>query len=89
MSRISAALFNNNRKEKDSHPDFTGAATVSKENLVEIVKALQSNNEVPLKLAGWTKTSKNGNKYISLSIELDTYKLNKSSNSGSDQEVPF
>lgn len=46
-------LFKNNRKEKDTHPDFTGNANF---------------NGVEVWLNGWRK-EKDGNSYISLSLK--------------------
>jgi len=47
------ALFKNDRKEKDTHPDYRGNINV---------------DGVKKDLAAWLKTSKNGVKYMSLSV---------------------
>jgi len=46
-------LFKNDRKEKDTHPDYTGSLNVG---------------GVEHYLSAWIKTSKNGNKFMSLSL---------------------
>jgi uncharacterized protein (DUF736 family) len=50
----SGSLFKNNRKEKDTHPDYTGSALV---------------NGVPMWLSAWIKRDKNGNAYMSCSFK--------------------
>jgi len=47
-------LFRNDRKEKETQPDMTGKVNVE---------------GVEFRLAGWTKESKNGKKFLSLAIE--------------------
>jgi len=47
------ALFKNKRKSKDTHPDLTGRINI---------------NGVDHWFSGWTKTSRNDEKYISISI---------------------
>lgn len=49
----SGVLFKNNRKEKDSQPDLTGSIHVG---------------DVEHWFSGWRKLSKNGEKFISVSI---------------------
>jgi uncharacterized protein (DUF736 family) len=47
-------LFKNDRKEEDRHPDYKGKAMVDGKNY---------------ELAAWVKTSKSGNKFMSLSFK--------------------
>jgi hypothetical protein len=47
------ALFKNNRKTKDTHPNLTGKIDI---------------DGVEYWLSGWTKESRGGDKYISLSL---------------------
>lgn len=49
----SGVLFKNNKKTKDNQPDYTGNITVS---------GTQFN------LSAWLKTSKGGDKYMSLAV---------------------
>lgn len=48
------ALFKNNRKETDKHPDYTGSVNVGGHDHW---------------LSAWIKTDKNGNKFMSLSVK--------------------
>ncbi len=47
-------LFKNTRKQKPNHPDMTGEALI---------------NGVKVKISGWTKLTKKGDKFLSLSIQ--------------------
>lgn len=48
------ALFTNNYKDKDTHPDYKGRGEYP--------------DGKPFEIAGWTKKDKNGNDYISFVI---------------------
>jgi hypothetical protein len=48
------ALFKNDRKEADNHPDYTGELDV---------------DGTPYWVNGWIKTSKKGTKFMSLSVK--------------------
>lgn len=52
----SGILFKNNKKEKLEQPDSTGNATIA---------------GVKYRVAGWTKTSKDGNKFLTLAFRVD------------------
>ena len=75
-TRISCASFVNNRKERANQPDFTGFGTMDKDFLESVQVHINAGiKEVPLKLAGWNKTSKKGNNFVSYSIQVDEYKI--------------
>jgi hypothetical protein len=51
---MSGALFKNERKEKDQHPDYRGDITI---------------DGVKYSLAGWVRETRDGKKYLSLSVK--------------------
>jgi len=51
----SGALFKNDKKETDKHPDYRGQINVG---------------GIDYWLSAWLKTSKNGQKYMSLAVKL-------------------
>jgi hypothetical protein len=64
------ALFKNNRKERDSHPDLQGNIELSEEAVQSVLDQMKSGVKYPkLDLSGWTKVSGKGNKFISLSAK--------------------
>jgi len=81
------ALFINNRKKQQNHPDFRGELTLSKALLKELVEKVKEGKEAKLALAVWKKKSKAGNEYQSIAAQIFTeYKKD----GGSDEvEVPF
>lgn len=50
----SGSIFNNDRKEKDTHPDRTGTARIGGHDYW---------------ISGWVKKDKNGNPYMSLAFK--------------------
>lgn len=57
------AVFRNDRKEKDSHPDYT-------------ISGLGLDG-LPIKGALWLKEDRNGKKFMAGKIEVDTYLIDK------------
>lgn len=53
MKEGCGTLMKNNRKEKEGQPDYTGKVMI---------------NGKELRIAGWKKTSQNGNVYLSLKV---------------------
>ena len=49
------SLFKNHKKNKETHPDYTGSCLV---------------NGVELKIGAWLKTSKKGEKFFSMSFQV-------------------
>ena len=80
------ALFKVRQKKNDKAPDYNGNLDVDK----ELIDLVQSGAE-KVQLAGWLKTSKTGNKYISLRVSAPYEKKNNSggSSNSSDDDIPF
>lgn len=58
------SLFDNDRKEKDTHPDFTGSINVDGKEYW---------------LSAWKKTSNAGKRFFSMSVKAKEQKVAKSS----------
>lgn len=54
QKNMNGALFVNDRKEKDSHPDYQGSVTI---------------NNQQYWLSGWKKATRDGKKYLSLALK--------------------
>ena len=81
------ALFKVREKKSDKAPDYNGNIDVDK----ELIDLVQSGAE-KIQLAGWLKTAKSGNKYISLRVSAPYEKSNNNSGgrrASSDDDVPF
>ena len=77
------ALFKNNRKERDSHPDLQGNIELSEEAVQSVIDQMKSGVKYPkLDLSGWTKVSSKGNKFISLSAKKPWEKSGGGGSSG-------
>lgn len=97
MPAFSASLFKNERKKRDSHPDYTGPGSISPADFEAIADALAAGNfntddrgNIKLRIAGWIKESAGGKTYISLSLQVDDYQVGGCSTSSAPAEdVPF
>jgi len=88
IPRISIASFKNSRKEKANQPDFTGFGDVGSEFIESLKQLLESGkSEIPLRVAGWNKTSKKGNNFISYSIQIDTYQMEQAEGQSIEQDT--
>lgn len=81
------ALFKNERKKTDKHPDYTGNFVMTKELLKAFVGQMGSGDEIKINIAGWLATPKNGgNRYIQLSVSAP---MEERSSAPQRQSNPF
>jgi uncharacterized protein (DUF736 family) len=62
-------LFTNNRKTKDTQPDFRGNLEISKDLLKVLVEQAKAGEKINMDVAGWKKTSKTGTDFISMKAD--------------------
>lgn len=79
----SGVLFQNEKKQRDVQPDYTGSIEIDPELVKDLWDQLQSGNERPkASLSGWKKVSRNGKPFLSLrSSLLQERKTNQGYNS--------
>lgn len=78
------ALFKNNRKERDTHPDLTGFVELTEELVRAINDQAADGVKYPkIEISGWSKVSGKGNKFISLSAKKPWEKTESRGGSGS------
>jgi hypothetical protein len=64
------AMFKNNKKERDTHPDLTGFVELTDEVVRSINDQAADGVKYPkIEISGWSKVSSKGNKFISLSAK--------------------
>ena len=71
----SGALFRNNKKEKDTHPDYKGNAVI---------------DGVDMWVSAWIRTAQStGDKYMSLSFQPKNEPARRSPPDDINDEIPF
>ena len=63
------ALFENNRRQKDTHPNMRGELTLTKPLLKELVEMAKAGKEIKLSLSAWNKRAKSGTEYVSIAAQ--------------------
>ena len=63
------ALFFNNEKQKETHPDWRGRMKLTPEQIKTLIAMSKQGLEMELQLGAWKRTSKAGQDYIFLSSE--------------------
>lgn len=78
---MKAALFKNERRERDNQPDFTGPGSITPEDLKSFYDAavngtanFDADGRIKIRVAAWRKDSSAGRPYLSLSISIDNYR---------------
>ena len=66
MSKSTGALFKNDKKGGDNHPDYRGDFKLTKELLDDLCAAFDRGAD-KVQLAGWKKEGRNG-PYLSLAV---------------------
>lgn len=97
----SGALFQNDRKQKNTHPDYNGSLELGHDVIQDLMDQMNSGIEKPkFDLAGWRKVSKNGKNFLSLVGDMNWkrkkelqerggYRNNSQSTYNKKEEVPF
>ena len=98
----SGILFQNDRKQNERQPDYTGNIEMDHETVTDLWNQLQEGVQNPkANLVGWRKVSKNGKPFLSLRSDLlrerkesngSGYQYNQSNQNASNQmddEIPF
>lgn len=95
------AIFKNNKKQKDTHPDLTGFIELSDECVASIKEQIGRGVKYPkIELSAWSKVSQKGNKFMSLSAKKPWeaqsgggngggYSQNNSRSDDLNDEIPF
>ena len=93
MPAINLSLFKNERKERDAQPDFTGPGQITKEDFLAIYDQVMKgefnsddDGRIKVRVAGWNKQAKSGTRYISLSVSVDDYNVQKSAAAATTQQ---
>lgn len=79
------ALFANSRKTKETQPDYRGNLEISKDLLKVLIEQAKAGEKINMDIAGWKKTSKTGNSFLSLKADKPYVK----DAPAAKDEVPF
>ena len=71
------AVFQNNFKEKESHPDYVGEMLITDTMLRHVINLRNDGKMAVIAYAGWKKKTKDNKPYISGSAAVDAYKTAK------------
>jgi hypothetical protein len=67
----SGAIFTSTQKKFEKSPDMWGEIKIEKAYLLELIEKAKGESSVTVKLSGWLRKDKNGNRMVSLKV--DTY----------------
>ncbi len=90
------AIYTNNFKQKDTHPDWTGKVEMSRDMLKELVTIVKNGCTGELRVALWNRTSKNGNEYKYCRLDIPPQKKeepvvdsNQEEETFGEDDIPF
>lgn len=63
------AVFINDRKNKETHPDWRGHLDITKAQIDQLVRMGRSGQKVRLQIAAWDRESGSGKEYMYLKAE--------------------
>jgi uncharacterized protein (DUF736 family) len=72
------ALFTNQRKTSDKHPDYRGNLEIGADLLKIMVEQHRAGEKINMDISGWKKTSKSGTTFLSLKADKPYKKEEKS-----------
>lgn len=67
----SGAIFTSTQKKYEKSPDMWGDIKFEKDYLLSLLEQAHGETSVTVKLSGWLRRDKNGNRMVSLKV--DTY----------------
>ena len=93
------AIYINNFKDKDTKPDWTGKVEFNRDLLKQLVNVVKEGGDLEVRIALWDRTSKNGNDYKYLCMDLqeskdrpqatETVKPQEAKSDGFEEDLPF
>lgn len=91
-ARVQFAVFPNNYKQKDTHPDHRGSMEISEALLREMFTLRQQGKLPILEIAMWNREGKeSGKPYMGGSISVDEYRMKEKygAQSAANEPDPF
>ena len=86
---VDFAVFDNNYKKTDRHPDRRGKIEMSSALLKEMLTVAQRGEQPLLEIAQWNSSSKDGKtKYLYTKMSLDEYSMNKAKEGSAPAAAP-
>lgn len=70
-------FFQNSYKKNENHPDYVGDMTITDTLMKQIIALRNEGKMAVVGVAGWLKTTKQGQPYVSCQVQIDTYKTAK------------
>lgn len=89
-AKVDFALFTNNNRTTDKHPNRKGTIEMSKALLQEMVTCAKRGEQPLLDIAAWENTSKDGKtQYLSCKMGIDSWKMNKAKDAKTEAPESF